>query len=53
MLHEAGLTRIVGSGACLTRNPALKSQVQVWRQSVQFFVVAFYLFPHQSTSRDK
>jgi hypothetical protein len=29
MLHEAGLTRIVGSGACLTRNPALKSQVQV------------------------
>ena len=28
LLQEAGIQRIVGSGACLTRNPVLKSDFQ-------------------------
>lgn len=37
MLVEAGLTRIVGSGACLSRNPVLKAEVQeVYKLPVEF-----------------
>ena len=37
MLTEAGLTRIVGSGACLQRNPVLKAQMQeVYKLPVDF-----------------
>ena len=37
MLTEAGLTRIVGSGACLSRNPVLKAEVQdVYKMPVEF-----------------
>ena len=37
MLQEAGILRIVGSGACLTRNPVLKSEFQdVYQMPVEF-----------------
>ena len=37
MLQEAGIQRIVGSGACLTRNPVLKSEFQdVYQMPVEF-----------------
>ena len=37
MLKEAGINRIVGSGACLTRNPVLKSEFQeIYDMPVEF-----------------
>ena len=37
MLSEAGLTRIIGSGACLSRNPVLMSEFQdVFQMPVEF-----------------
>ena len=37
LLQEAGIQRIVGSGACLTRNPVLKSEFQdVYQMPVEF-----------------
>ena len=37
MLQDAGIQRIVGSGACLTRNPVLKAEFQdVYQMPVEF-----------------
>ena len=37
MLIEAGLTRIIGSGACLSRNPVLRAEVQeIYQMPVEF-----------------
>ena len=37
MLTEAGLTRIIGSGACLSRNPVLRAEVQeIYQMPVEF-----------------
>jgi sedoheptulokinase len=37
MLTEAGVTRIVGSGACLCRNPVLMTQLQdLYKLPVEF-----------------
>ena len=37
MLTESGMTRIIGSGACLCRNPVLMDEVQnVYQMPVEF-----------------